>query len=528
MGKEKNEIQDFKGWKFDRMEYRVLLQRSLLYTVLLGLAAHGFLLVNLCVSHDAVFDFYDALLAHQHQIGLGRVLEPLYREITASGLLMPWSLGLTAFFWLGLAVFLVCMLLHLSGKTEVFLTAGIMTVNISVTAVGAAYTPWLAADMFALLVAVASVYFWYDYENQRKQWLILGSIAVCCSMAIYQCYIAVTVVLMILISMRWLMEGKRAPEVFRKGIVGIGMIGVGGLLYYILTKAVCGLMETPLAEGYYDSVTNLWDNKEPILKRMIYCLKEEATHFFARDESIYPYPVIWTVNALLISFCVFFLIRLVRQRNVGHGKAGKMEWVLLALLAVALPFAAYMMRLLNTDVHDLMVYAVWLLYLLPILLWKRTTKGTASDKKVYCCIVLLLSFIIFADIQTDNAVYVKKKVEAGATLSLMTEIMAQVDGTEGYVPGETPVTFVGQVWEILQEVPGTERVKGISGCNKTAAITYEGTYQAYFTNVMLRDVKVVFGKDAGNLPSAEIAGMPAYPQTGYVKMVDDVVVVKLK
>ncbi len=333
---------------------------------------------------------------------------------------------------------------------------------------------------------------------------------------------------MILVSMQWLMEGESAEEVFRKGIAGIGMIGVGGLIYYILTKAVCGLMGTPLAEGYYDSVTNLWDNREPILKRVVYCLKEEATHFFARDESIYPYPVIWAVNALLIFFCFFFLIRLVRQRNLGHGKMGKMEWLLLTLLAVALPFAAYMMRLLNTDVHDLMIYAVWLLYLLPLLLWKRTTEGTTGDRKIYCCIVLLLSFIIFADIQTDNAVYVKKKVEAGATLSLMTEIMAQIDGIEGYVPGETPVTFVGQVSEVLQEVPGTERVKGISGCNKTAAITYEGTYQAYFENVMLRDVKVVFGKDTGNLPDAEIADMPAYPQMGYVKMVNDAVVVKLK
>ncbi len=132
---------------------KALLQRSLTYTFLLGLCAHGFGILNLNICHDSLFDFYDSTLAHQHQIGLGRVLEPLYREMTASGLLMPWSIGLLAFCWLGLAVFLVCKLFHISGRMEIFLIAGIMTVNISVTAIFASYTPWLAADMLALLLA---------------------------------------------------------------------------------------------------------------------------------------------------------------------------------------------------------------------------------------------------------------------------------------------------------------------------------------------------------------------------------------
>ena len=63
-----------------------------------------------------------------------------------------------------------------------------------------------------------------------------------------------------------------------------------------------------------------------------------------------------------------------------------------------------MMRLLNTSVHDLMVYAVWLLYLLPLLLWKWTSKENAADRTVHAFIVILLSFIVFSYIQTDNAV----------------------------------------------------------------------------------------------------------------------------
>lgn len=511
-----------------REEDRILLYRSLLCTFLLGLAAHGSMLFNLSISHDAVLNFYNSYSAHLHQIGLGRVLEPLYREMTGSGILMPWSSGLIAFLWLGLAVFLVCVLLRLSGRMEVLLTAGIMTVNISVTAVSATYMPWLAADMFALLLSVTAVYFWHTYENCRqKRWLMAGALAVCCSLSIYQCYIAVTVVLMILISIQRLTEGEYPAKVFGNGMAGIGMIGVGGLIYYILTKVVCGLMKIPLTEGEYDSVTNLWENQEPALKRLIACLKEAATHFFAKDESIYPYPVVWMVNGILIFLCLYFLIRVLRKSVYGQEKASTPRRLMIILLAAALPFAAYMMRLLTTDVHDLMVYALWLLYLLPVLLWKLSARETAGDRRMRCLVLFLLCFIIFEDIQTDNAVYVKKRVEAEATLSLMTEIMAQVEGTEGYVPGETPVTFVGDVSEIIQEVPGTDRVKGISGCNKSSAITYEGTYQAYFNNVMLREIKVVRENELKNLSKKKIDQMPAYPQEGYVKKMNDVVVVKL-
>lgn len=304
-----------------QMEDSLLVKRSLLYTFLMGFFAHGFVLVNISVSHDAVFDFYDALAAHQHQIGLGRILEPLYREMTASGLLMPWSLGVTAFFWLGIAVFLVCKLFDLCGRTEILLTAGIMTVNISVTAIAAAYTPWLAADMFALLLATAGVYCWYLYVGQRRiRSLVFGAIAVVMSLSIYQCYLAVTVVLIILLSMQNLIKKDGAVKVFQDGCAGVGMIAAGGIVYYFLMKLVCGMAETPLAEGEYDSLTNLWDNQEPVLRRLAACLKEAATHFFAKDENIYPYQAVWAVNLLIGCVCVYLAVRLVGRKELYFKK----------------------------------------------------------------------------------------------------------------------------------------------------------------------------------------------------------------
>ena len=510
------------GFRYEDMP---LLKRAMLYTFLFGFLAHGFMMTNLSISHDAVFNFYDELPAHQHQIELGRFMEPLYRELTGSCLLMPWSLGLVAFFWLGTAVFLVCRLFDLSGRWEVLLTAGIMTVNISVTATAAAYEPWLAADMFTLLMAVFGVWCWRLYgKSHRISRLALGMAAVIISLAIYQSYLSVTVVLIIMLSIQDLIMKKNeggGVKVFQDGCAGAGMIAAGGIVYYILMLLSSILSYVPLLEGKHDSVTNLWDNQETILQRALYCLKEAITHFFAKDENIYPYPVIWAANFLIGCVGICLAVCLVRQIR---GELQKGEWLLLALLVVALPFAAYMVRLLNPYVHDLMVYSVWLLYMFPILLSKWTYKCNWRWGKYSGAVVILISFILFSLIQTDNAVYVKKRVESEATLSLMTEVMAEVERTEGYVPGETELIFAGDITKILRPMPGMDRIKGISGNNKPTAIVDPNIYQEYFNHVMLRKANFIYEKDAGKWQ--EVQKMPAYPQAGYVRMVDGIVVVK--
>lgn len=500
-----------------------LFKRGMLYTFLFGFLAHGFMLTNLNISHDAVFNFYNELPAHLHQIELGRFLEPLYRELTGTSLLMPWSLGIVAFFWLGIAVFLVCRLFDLSDRWEVLLTAGIMTVNISVTATAAAYAPWLAADMFTLFMTVFGVWCWRLYgRSHQVSWLAIGMAAVIVSLAIYQSYLSVTIVLIIMLSIQDLVMKKGAAKVFRDGCAGAGMVGASGIVYYILMKISSSLSAVPLLEGKHDSVTNLWDNQETILQRVFYCLKEALTHFFAKDENIYPYPMVWAANFLI--GCASLCLAVCLIRKIG-GELKKGDWLLLVLLLAALPFASYLVRLLNPYVHDLMVYSVWLLYLLPLLLRKWT------DKRVWrgvggCCaaIVVLLSFILFSYIQTDNAIYVKKQVESEATLSLMTEVMSEVERTDGYVPGETGIIFVGDITEVLRPMPGMNRIKGISGNNKPTAIVDPNIYQEYFNHVMLRKANFIYEEEARKWP--EVQKMPSYPQAGYVRVLDGTVVVK--
>lgn len=134
-------------------------------------------------------------------------------------------------------------------------------------------------------------------------------------------------------------------------------------------------------------------------------------------------------------------------------------------------------------------------------------------------IVALIAFVLFSYIQTDNVVYVKKRVESEATLSLMTEVMSEVERTEGYVPGETEIIFVGDITEVLRPMSGMDRIYGISGNNKPTAIVDPDIYQEYFNNVMLRKANFIYEAGAGKW--SDVQTMPTYPQAGYVRMLDD-------
>lgn len=511
------------GKSIEKVSDNRILKRSLLYTYVLGLLAHGFGLLNLNLSHDALYNFYSGITAHEWQISLGRVLEPLYRELTTSTMLMPWSMGLLAFLWIGLAVYLICCMFRLDHSVAICMVSGIMVVNCTVTALVATYLPWFGADAMALLLAVAGAYCWYCWtEKQTNISSILllsgGSICIACSLALYQSYIAVAVVIIILLSIRNLIQKVRIQKVLQQGFCSIGMIGLGGAVYYIMVKIVCHVAGTELLEGQYDSVSNFWDNSEPIVNRIRYCIKEELKYFFSTNENAYPYRVIWIVNGSLLILCIGLGILLIRKSRLDITQNA-----VLLLLVVSLPLAANLMRLLNDNVHDLMVYAIWMLYLLPILFYQWLVSNK-THRGVKNTLFVLIVFIIFSNIQTANMVYVKKNLEDKATLALMTETMTQIDQLTDYEPGVTEVVFVGYMPDIVGTVPGTDRVDGITGAGKAAAITYEGTYEAYFKNVLLRDVNLSFQTDVAD--SKEVEEMPVYPKAGYVRMIDDKVVVK--
>lgn len=501
-------------------EDKRLLKYSFLYTFLLGMAAHAFAFLNLQPSHDSLFEFFSDSFNHSRQISLGRIFEPFYHKLTASSAVMPWSVGILSLCWIALSVFMVAKIFRLENKGALFLLAGIFATNTTVIAMAATYMPWLGVDTLALLFSVLSVLFWHFYvQSSKPLYLVVGAFALMLSMGLYQSYVAVTITLIIIYSVLALLKKFPIKAVLKNGCAGIAMLVAGGGFYYVAMKVVCKIYNVSIMSSGYNTVANLWNNTETIKERIWHCYNIVLEFFFEEHISVYPGRILHITNFLLVLVCIAATIYIMIRKRV--------KWTGIALMVVLfilLPAGMNVTRLLNSSTHDLTYYAFFMAYLIPLLLFN---KMIAEDKEMFKArfgkwiSYALIFFVIFQNIQTANLVYVEKQIQYDSTMSLMTNVLQDIEEQEDYLEGETPVVFIGYPGNIMTSLPEKNKVYEIIGVEVNAALTYD--YETYF-EMMQRNVLVEPSDGWQDLE--QVKDMPVYPQKGSVAKVDDVVVVK--
>ena len=119
-------------------------------------------------------------------------------------------------------------------------------------------------------------------------------------------------------------------------------------------------------------------------------------------------------------------------------------------------------------------------------------------------------------------------------MSLMTRVVYRMEETEDYIPGETPVVFVGVSNQINYTSEAFDFYRKITGIGASQAVTqslatyYFNVYEAYFKYVLKNPA--VMGDDdtwSSLQENAEVKAMPSYPREGCIKMMDGVLVVKM-
>ena len=110
----------------------------------------------------------------------------------------------------------------------------------------------------------------------------------------------------------------------------------------------------------------------------------------------------------------------------------------------------------------------------------------------------------------------------------MTRAADDLEKQAGYVPGETPVAFLGTPGVRLELPEELRYLEGYTGGWSLSQITDSKQYGAYFRYVL--QLRVNLCDDWTRLAledNEQVRQMPAYPQEGSVRMVDGVLVVKM-
>ena len=512
-------------------------EKQLSVYLFFGFLAHGYAFLNFQPSHDSLTEMISNPANWNWKIQLGRYLKPVYDMVFGYFTSFPWIDGIVALAWLSFAAYLATEMLHLSKKTHIALACGILTTNYTVIALTATYAQDLASNMLALTLAMLGSYIWQQYteriEGLTKRTVVGYEIVIgCClaaSMALYQAFLFVYITMVLLLSILKCLEEPKLSfkKLWTADFLAAGSAGIGAILYYGGLKLSARLTGISLIENNYNSVSNAWTNTEPFLSRVKDCLCQFIVAFGAASGYTHPHLVSWLINmalCLLGVVCFFGLVA-----DVHRKKASVVTIISAFVFSLLLPFAMDGARLLNSSVHVLMIYACWLSYVFIYVVAIRFAAVAERKwaKHLERLTAVLLCCLIFLNIQSANAFYVKKTTEQEATLSVMTRIVDKVEDLEGYEPGITPVAFIGTPAEYLQTNEAFAELSRLVGMNDASAITYEGTYKSYIAVMMKVRINLVKESVARETLGEDFIGaMPAFPAKGSIQMEKGIVVVK--
>ncbi len=509
---------------------------------------NGYRLFNSLFSGDALLMIYQNDAAWQ--IALGRVGQP-FLVFLRGGITAPFLISALAAGWIAASVVFTVNLLRLKNYVSIVLTAAVMSCHISLIAANANFLPWVDFYAFALFLAVFGVWL---IRRQKRFTCIAGAVALAFCLSVYQAYICVAIGLFMIRLLLDLLEEISLRSFFKKSIMAIGALLAGAILYVVFWKVIQKSLHIWTADSY-NGLASVGDYSKLSIGTVLRLTYGNVAGYFwnplqfitmtFREKNL---SLLWTWglrigNLLMIAALIVLLLRLNRKKQTAAWQKA-MQCLLLMLFPLGINFVCFLSQGME---HSLMTYAFCLVPVLAVALTDRqipdpesriemppekeaalSVSARVADHLKRCTPALLLMIVILG-LQTwthmvyANQVYLQKEAQERAAQSLMSRIETDIEHTQGYIPGETPVAFTGS-FETSPYIKAPDALAELQtwGTAQTA-LSYIGTdyaYLGYFENMKMNRTRV-------DAQDERIQDMPCYPVEGSVAYIDGILVVKI-
>lgn len=518
-------------------ENKSLLIKVFVVTIILGLMGNAFGYFNLNLDNDFLLEYK---ISHLHKIRLGRFLQPIVRYILGGVIVLPWVEGVFFLFFTGCTVFLICKVFHYQKLLPIIITAGLFTNNLWVIFITSSCLHDLSSYALAMFLAVLAFSYYVKHKDQlRIDKIIFISIMVICSAALYQAYLSVTVTLIVIHSIVSLFNGHDIKEEIKSLLIIFTVIGVAMILYYLDAYSIVYIYNINLNECDYTPLSSL---QYPlyILQRIPLAYVEVFNGLFLSVSTL-PKSVFYgtsvfinVLNWVLLILVLFVVVNTIIQRKI------KVQNLILSLiLFLILPLIMDCIYVLSGITRMLYnSYILFYIFVLEMLKLSNTvTKIKFFDlQKIVKLVSLGMLFVIASNIQLANTAYAVKDLQQKAVLSVMTRVVDKIESIPGYVGGETKVIFIGYMndneWD--QPLTNDDNV-GFSLVSNIAGMGYYPiwNYLHYIRYVLNNNMDCyTYGfssleNDFSREQIEMINQMPSFPNSDYVKKINNIVVVKL-
>ncbi len=476
--------------------------------LIMGFVAHMYKITSWIPNWDSLVFRYDS----QNMIAMGRWFLPV--ACTPSSFYdLPWVAGLLAIIFHAFGAVCICKMLDVRKNITAALIGALVATFPTVTSV-MMYN--YVADGYALsflLSCIAAMLITKDKPNY-----IIAAMLITFSTGIYQAYITVTIMLLLLHLILELIYKENTKQSICKSLKFLLTGACGMALYYLLLTVIRLVTNTQLLDYQgFGNATSL--DGLNILESLYWIKKLFTSYFFDFSNGVNSFSII---NCIVFAATIIFYLADIIKNRLNISKI-----LLLIAYVVFLPIGASVLTFINSgiDYHNLMKMGYLVYYLFLILQYEKanaakswTILGIAS--------VLIFNYVIIANVGYHklNMAYEKSygmliriadRIEQtdGADKCDSIAVVGAVDDSEDYsvnLPPDLTGATDGYILRADDEIVGQSVL-----CS--ALNDYCGKKYKFLTH-----------KDKqGIIEIADIDSMGVWPEKDSITVVDNTIVIKL-
>lgn len=494
-----------------------------LSTVISGIITHFLIFTTESMAPDAL-SAGTLRIAGKWEVSLGR-WGIAFLDSIRGGIVNKFLIIIVSLIFLGIASSIICKILNIKSNIGIILISALLS---TMPQVSEAFMFIYCADSYCLAFLTATLSAYYiikSFENKKYNIFIAILLGLIC-LSIYQAYISVTIVLMILYFIRIIINDNiENKEIFLRFVKSMFYVFVSMICYFIITKLVLRCMGIEFSS--YKGANSL--SLISIIKSLPITLIDSyrsVYHFLFKDNilrnrfwhrNIYN-ALLCLVNMALI---IYMIIKTKLYKN-------KIKIVLLCFLFLVIPLGINVINIIMpwnkiNIVTGPSLFCIMFYFVMMI-------ENLNNNNNIYTFLksanIVVISILVFTYIMSDNATYMARQEVFTNYYSISSNILQNAHNLEGYSK-EKKWIFTDN---IRYKSKFSKMANGFISDDYETWNVIDGIWMNYqfYDRYLGEKIKMASKEEYYRVvETEEVKKMEAYPSKNSVKIIGEYIVVKI-
>jgi hypothetical protein len=366
------------------------------------------------------------------------------------------------------------------------------------------------------------------YMTKEKPNYIISAVLIAFSTGIYQAYLTVTIMLVLLhLTDEIIFKNASFGMILKKALYMLlsGLSGV--VIYSIILKVVLGVFSVELID--YQGANTAASLSNIDILSSLYVVKETFRKcFFDFSDGANLYVVL---NCFILIFTIIHYVKSIIENKVYKHPA---NIIIVLILGVFLILGAGALAFVNPaiDYHNLMLMGYSVFYLFFIILYERKTEKAEKYHSLKCWTIFLTSFLIISNqIVIANVSYHKAQMAYEKSYGILIRIADRIEQTPESENCDEILVIGALDNSEAYSVNLTPHITGITDgyiLRSDDEIVGQSVLTSSLNDYCNKDYKFINGERKTELLGREdIRSMKKWPAKDCIAVVDGVLVIKL-